>query len=69
MRVNLETKESCCARPGVACAALLKDLGALVCRILRVTQPCSCLPELCGLGSAPCSQQDLPGFILFLFIF
>lgn len=27
VRINLETKESCCARPGVVCAALLKDSG------------------------------------------
>lgn len=48
LRINLEATESCCAGPGVACAALLKDLCALLCRVPRVTRPCSCLPELWG---------------------
>lgn len=69
VRINLETKESCCARPGVACDALLKDLCALVCRVPRVTQPCSCLPGLWGprLSSLLPARSVWVYFISFLF--
>lgn len=63
VRINLETKESCCARPGVVCAALLKDSCAVVCRVLRISQP-----SPASLGSVGWAQLPAPSKIWVYFI-